>query len=230
MRKDPPFDIAYIYSTYLLEYAKRDGVLVVNDPGSIRDCNEKLFATQFPAHTPELIISADMQQLRAFVQRTGNTILKPLDGMGGASIFKTHASDTNLSVILETLTEHGNNVIMGQAYIADISEGDKRILMINGEPISHCLARIPKDGETRGNLAAGGTGRVQPLSAADKRIAAAVGPILREKRILFAGLDVIGDKLTEINVTSPTCLREIAAATEQDIAGEVISAIEQQLA
>jgi len=229
MRKDPPFDIAYIYSTYLLEIAERHGVLVVNKPGSIRDCNEKLFATQFSEHTPELVVSADMDQLRLFVRQQENAILKPLDGMGGASIFKTSHSDPNLSVILETLTEHGKNVIMGQAFIPDISEGDKRILMVNGEPVPYCLARIPKKGETRGNLAAGGTGRVQELSAADKEIAAAVGPVLKDKAILFAGLDVIGNKLTEINVTSPTCLREISNHSGIDVASQVITVIEERI-
>lgn len=225
MRKDPPFDIHYVYATYLLEVAERDGTLIVNKASSIRDCNEKLFATQFSQHTPQLIVSADMAELRQFVVTQQNAILKPLDGMGGASIFKTSASDPNLSVILETLTEHGTNVIMGQAFIADIKDGDKRILMIDGEPVSHCLARIPKAGETRGNLAAGGTGRVQPLSASDLAIANSVGPSLKAKGILFAGLDVIGSKLTEINVTSPTCLREISRETGQDLAGRVIKAI-----
>lgn len=226
MRKDPPFDINYVYSTYLLEVAKKAGVLVVNDPSSIRDCNEKLFATHFNDHTPELIVTADMEQLRAFVKQQSQAILKPLDGMGGASIFKTNADDSNLSVILETLTNHGQTVIMGQAFISDISNGDKRVLMINGEAVDHCLARIPKSGETRGNLAAGGTGRVQALSETDKIIAASVGPELKRRGILFAGLDIIGDKLTEVNVTSPTCLREISNETGYAIADQVIDCIE----
>lgn len=229
MRKDPPFDMAYIYASYMLEKAEAAGVLVVNRPQSLRDCNEKLFATQFSEFTPRLCVSSNMAALRAFVKTLGEAILKPLDGMGGASIFKTSSDDPNLSVILETLTLHGTATIMAQEYVAAITDGDKRILMINGEPVSHCLARIPASGETRGNLAAGGSGRVQALSPRDYEIAAAVGPALKQKGIIFAGLDVIGDKLTEINVTSPTCVREISKATGQDIALDLMNAIETML-
>ena len=229
MRKDPPFDMAFIYTTYLLEQAGRGGALVINRPSSLRDCNEKLFATQFSKYTPNLCVSSDMSALRNFVQQQGQAILKPLDGMGGSSIFKTAADDPNLSVILETLTDHGNTVIMGQQYLPEIKDGDKRILMIDGEPVSHSLARIPKAGETRGNLAAGGSGRVQPLTQSDYAIAHAVGPTLKEKGIIFAGLDVIGSHLTEINVTSPTCIREISAATGIPIAVNLMDTIENKL-
>lgn len=229
MRKDPPFDMSYIYTSYLLEQAARGGALVVNRPSSLRDCNEKLFATQFSEHAPALCVSSDMEALRAFVHQQGQAILKPLDGMGGSSIFKTAADDPNLSVILETLTDHGNIVIMGQQYLPEIKDGDKRILMIDGEPVSHCLARIPKAGETRGNLAAGGSGRVQELSKNDYAIAHAVGPALKEKGIIFAGLDVIGSHLTEINVTSPTCIREISTATGIPIALNLMNTIETKL-
>ncbi len=229
MRKDPPFDMAYVYTSYLLEQAAHKGVLVVNRPDSIRDCNEKLFATDFNDLTPDLCVSSNMQALRKFVEEQGQAILKPLDGMGGASIFKTSATDPNLSVILETLTEHGQNMIMGQEYLPEIKEGDKRILMLNGEAVSHCLARIPKSGETRGNLAAGGSGRVQALSETDWHIANTVGPVLKEKGIIFAGLNIIGTKLTEINVTSPTCLREISKETGIPIAANLMDIIEVQL-
>ena len=229
MRKDPPFNMQYIYYTYLLESAEQEGALVVNRPQAIRDCNEKFFATRFAAFTPPLCVSSDTDTLRAFVHTTGATILKPLDGMGGASIFKTAPDDPNLSVILETLTHNGTTTIMGQAYLPEISTGDKRILMINGEPVSHCLARIPKSGETRGNLAAGGRGVVQELSSTDRKIAAATGPLLRERGIIFAGLDVIGSQLTEINVTSPTCVREISRETGLPIAAMLLDAIAAKL-
>ena len=209
MRKDPPFDMEFVYTTQLLENAERRGTLIVNRCASLRDCNEKLFATQFPQCCPTLIVSRDMQRLRAFHAEHGDVIFKPLDGMGGSSIFRAKADDSNVSVILETLTQHGTQTIMGQVYLPQITAGDKRILMINGEPVPYCLARVPLAGESRGNLAAGGTGQVQPLSTRDQWIAAQVGPTLRERGLWFVGLDVIGDYLTEINVTSPTCLREI---------------------
>src|SRR5690606_18163302 len=212
MRKDPPFDSEFIYSTYILEAAEREGVLVVNRPQSLRDCNEKVFATLFPRFTPPLLVSRDPIRLRKFHATVGEVIFKPLDGMGGAAIFLVKPGDANLSVIIETLTHHGTRTIMAQKYIPEITAGDKRILMVDGEPVPYCLARIPASGESRGNLAAGGRGVVQPLSPRDREIAEAIGPVLREKGILFAGLDVIGDYLTEINVTSPTCAREIDAA------------------
>jgi len=196
MRKDPPFDMEFVYTTQLLENAERRGTLIVNRCASLRDCNEKLFATQFPQCCPTLIVSRDMQRLRAFHAEHGDVIFKPLDGMGGSSIFRAKADDSNVSVILETLTQHGTQTIMGQVYLPQITAGDKRILMINGEPVPYCLARVPLAGESRGNLAAGGTGQVQPLSTRDQWIAAQVGPALREKGLWFVGLDVIGDYLT----------------------------------
>ena len=230
MRKDPPFDGEFIYSTYILEAAKKQGALVVNDPASLRDCNEKVFATQFPQCSPPLLVSRDMNRLRAFHQKHTDTIYKPLDGMGGAQVFRVREGDPNLSVILETLTRHGQQTIMAQSFIPAISKGDKRILMIDGTPVPYCLARIPLAGETRGNLAAGGSGVVQELSERDKWIAAEVGPILREKGLMFVGLDVIGDYLTEINVTSPTCVREIDREQHLDIGGMLMTAIEKKLA
>ncbi|MCP8633112.1 glutathione synthase [Pseudomonas mosselii] len=229
MRKDPPFDMEFVYSTYLLEQAEAEGVLVVNRPQSLRDCNEKLFATLFPQCTPPTLVSRRPDIIRAFAAEHGDVILKPLDGMGGTSIFRHRAGDPNLSVILETLTALGAQQIMAQAYLPAIKDGDKRILMIDGEPVDYCLARIPASGETRGNLAAGGRGEARPLSERDRWIAAQVGPTLREKGLLFVGLDVIGDYLTEINVTSPTCIREIDAAYNTDIGGRLMDAIDRQL-
>ena len=184
MRKDPPFDMEFVYTTQLLENAERRGTLIVNRCASLRDCNEKLFATQFPQCCPTLIVSRDMQRLRAFHAEHGDVIFKPLDGMGGSSIFRAKADDSNVSVILETLTQHGTQTIMGQVYLPQITAGDKRILMINGEPVPYCLARVPLAGESRGNLAAGGTGQVQPLSTRDQWIAAQVGPTLRERVVV----------------------------------------------
>lgn len=229
MRKDPPFDMEFVYTTQLLENAERRGTLIVNRCASLRDCNEKLFATQFPQCCPTLIVSRDMQRLRAFHAEHGDVIFKPLDGMGGSSIFRAKADDSNVSVILETLTQHGTQTIMGQVYLPQITAGDKRILMINGEPVPYCLARVPLAGESRGNLAAGGTGQVQPLSTRDQWIAAQVGPTLREKGLWFVGLDVIGDYLTEINVTSPTCLREIEREQGLGIANQLMDCIDAQL-
>lgn len=230
MRKDPPFDSEFLYCTQLLEQAERAGLLVVNRPQSLRDCNEKLFATRFPHLTPPTLVSRRADVLRAFADEHGDVILKPLDGMGGASIFRHRAGDPNLSVILETLTGHGSRQIMVQRYLPAIKDGDKRILMIDGEPVPYCLARIPASGETRGNLAAGGRGEARPLTERDREIAATVGPILREKGLLFVGLDVIGENLTEINVTSPTCIREIDAAFDTNIAGRLMDVIAQKLA
>lgn len=229
MRKDPPFDMEFVYSTYLLEQAERAGVLIVNRPQSLRDCNEKLFATQFPHCTPPTLVSRRADILREFAKEHRDIILKPLDGMGGASIFRHREGDPNLSVILETLTNHGQQQIMAQAYLPAIKDGDKRILMINGEPVPYCLARIPAAGETRGNLAAGGRGEARPLTERDRWIAAQVGPTLREKGLLFVGLDVIGDFLTEINVTSPTCIREIDNAYDTKIGEQLMDAIAVQL-
>lgn len=229
MRKDPPFDMEFVYSTYLLEQAENDGVLVVNRPQSLRDCNEKMFATLFPQCTTPTLVSRRPDIIREFAAKHVDVILKPLDGMGGTSIFRHRAGDPNLSVILETLTALGTQQIMAQAYLPAIKDGDKRILMIDGEPVDYCLARIPASGETRGNLAAGGRGEARPLTERDRWIAAQVGPTLREKGLLFVGLDVIGDYLTEINVTSPTCIREIDAAYNTDIAGKLMDAIDRKL-
>ncbi len=233
MRKDPPFDNEFIYSTYILEAAQKQGALVVNDPRSLRDCNEKVFATQFPQCCPPVLVSRDAVKLRSFHQQHEDVIFKPLDGMGGSRIFRCRHDDPNVGVILETLTEMGTQTIMAQRYIPEITEGDKRILVIDGEPVPYCLARVPAKGETRGNLAAGGTGVAQPLSDQDRWIVSQIAPTLREKGLLFVGLDVIGNYLTEINVTSPTCAREIDKAYSTDIGGLLMSAIvrrkEQQL-
>jgi glutathione synthase len=229
MRKDPPFDNEYIYSTYILEEAERKGTLIVNRCQSLRDCNEKVFATHFPQCCPPVLVSADMERLKAFHRQHQDIIFKPLDGMGGTAIFRVKPDDPNVSVILEMLTDHGRLTIMAQQFIPQITEGDKRILMVNSEPVPYCLARVPLVGETRGNLAAGGTGRAQPLSERDRWIAAEVGPTLREKGLLFAGLDIIGDYLTEINVTSPTCIREIDAGYDLDIAGHLMDCISKEL-
>ena len=224
MRKDPPFDMDFIYSTYILEAAQREGTLVVNDPRSLRDCNEKLFATQFPQCCPPLIVAASAARLKAFHAEHGDVIFKPLDGMGGASIFRVKAGDPNLSVIIETLTDHGRQQIMAQKFLPEIVDGDKRILMVDGVPAEYGLARIPMSGETRGNLAAGGSGVAMPLTDRERWICSQVAPVLREKGLLFVGLDVIGDYLTEINVTSPTCVRQL------DIAGDLMEAIASKLA
>lgn len=229
MRKDPPFDNEFIYNTYILEAAEREGTLVVNRCASLRDCNEKIFATWFPQCCPPLLVSSDVARLRAFHAEHGDVIFKPLDGMGGSSIFRVKRDDSNLSVILETLTGHGRATIMAQRYIPEIVDGDKRILMVNGEPVPYALARVPLVGESRGNLAAGGTGRAQPLSDRDRWIAEQVGPSLRERGLLFVGLDVIGDYLTEINVTSPTCLRELNDQCDLDIGSDLMDCIAGQL-
>jgi len=230
MRKDPPFDNEYIYSTYILEAAQNQGALVVNDPRSLRDCNEKIFATQFPQCCPPVLVSRDMLRLREFHRTHGDVIFKPLDGMGGSRIFRCRQDDPNVGVILETLTEFGAQTIMAQRYIPAISDGDKRILVVDGEPVPYCLARIPAKGETRGNLAAGGTGVAQPLTDRDYWIVEQVAPALKAKGLMFVGLDVIGTYLTEINVTSPTCAREIDKAYDTGIGSRLIDAIERKLA
>ncbi len=229
MRKDPPFDNEFIYSTYILEAAQNQGTLVVNDPRSLRDCNEKVFATQFPQCCPPVLVSRDMMQLRAFHRQHGDVIFKPLDGMGGSSIFRCRHDDPNVGVILETLTSSGLKTIMAQRFIPEIINGDKRILVIDGEPVPYCLARIPAKGETRGNLAAGGTGVAQPLSDQDYWIVSQVAPSLKERGLLFVGLDVIGNYLTEINVTSPTCAREIDKAYDTRIATRLMDAIQRRV-
>ncbi len=229
MRKDPPFDMEYIYATYLLEMAENRGSLIVNRPSSLRDANEKVFTSHFPQCAAPTLISRQEKLLRAFVAEHDAVILKPLEGMGGASIFKVSSDDPNTSVILETLTEHGSRYAMAQRFIPEISEGDKRILLIDGEPVPYALARVPASGELRGNLAAGGTGVGVELSERDLWICAQVAPKLREMGLIFVGIDVIGDYLTEINVTSPTCIRELDNLYGLDIAGQLMDAIEARL-
>jgi glutathione synthase len=226
MRKDPPFDTEFVYATYILERAEDEGTLIVNKPQSLRDANEKLYTSWFSQHTPKTLVTRDAARLKAFYQAEKDVILKPLDGMGGASIFRLKPEDANVSVIIETLTEHGSRYAMAQRFIPEIKDGDKRVLVINGEPVPYCLARIPASGETRGNLAAGGRGEARPLTDADWAIAKAVGPTLKAKGLIFVGLDIIGDKLTEINVTSPTCIREIEAAFPISITGLLFDQIE----
>ncbi|WP_341939200.1 glutathione synthase [Marinimicrobium sp. C2-29] len=230
MRKDPPFDSEFTYSTYILEAAQREGSLVVNDPQSLRDCNEKIFATQFPQCCPPLLVSRDPARLRAFHREHKDVIFKPLNGMGGSSIFHCREDDPNVSVILETLTDFGTQMVMVQRYIPEIKQGDKRILMVDGEAVPYSLARIPASGETRGNLAAGGRGVAQPLTDRDRWIVEQVAPTLKRKGLIFVGLDVIGDYLTEINVTSPTCVREIDKAQDTRIGARLMDAIERHLA
>lgn len=229
MRKDPPFDTEFIYATYMLERAEEEGVLIVNKPQSLRDANEKLFTAWFSEFTPETIVSRDAKRIRAFHQLKQDIILKPLDGMGGTSIFRVKKDDPNVGVIIETLTSYGQQYAMAQAFIPEITQGDKRILVVDGEPVPFALARIPMKGETRGNLAAGGSGVAQPLSESDWKIARAIGPELKKRGLIFVGLDVIGDKLTEINVTSPTCIKEIEAAFDVDITGMLMDAIEARI-
>jgi glutathione synthase len=229
MRKDPPFDMEYIFATYLLEEAQRAGTWVINDPRSLRDANEKVFTLQFPHCTPPTLITRQLQDIRTFQDSHGDIILKPLDAMGGASVFLVRPADPNLSVIVESLTERGRHFCMAQRYIPEIRDGDKRVLMIDGEPVSYCLARIPAPGETRGNLAAGASAEGRPLTDRDRWITTQVGPELRSRGILFAGLDIIGDYLTEINVTSPTCIRELDAQFGLDIAGDLMDTVSARL-
>jgi len=229
MRKDPPFDMEYIYATYLLERAQVRGVRVVNDPRSLRDANEKVFILQFPQCCPPTLVTRRNADIAEFLACHTEIILKPLDGMGGRSVFRVKAADPNFNVIVETLTDRDNRFCMAQKFIPEIADGDKRILLIDGDPVPYALARIPKPGETRGNLATGGTGVGQPLTERDRRIASQVGPELRRRGILFAGLDVIGDYLTEINITSPTCIRELDARFGLDIADDLMTKLEEQM-
>lgn len=229
MRKDPPVDSEFIYATYILERAETQGVLVVNKPQSLRDCNEKVFATAFPQCCPPVIISRDVKTLKHFVDEHQHVIFKPLDGMGGTSIFNVKAGDPNIGVILETLNQFGENHVMAQRYIPEISAGDKRILIIDGKPIDYALARIPSKGDHRGNLAAGGRGEALPLSDRDRWIVSQIADELVKRGLLFVGIDVIGDYLTEINVTSPTCIQEIDQAYDLDIAGELMQLIANKL-
>ena len=229
MRKDPPFDIEYITSTYILEMAERKGSLIVNRPASLRDANEKMFITHFPQCCTPMMVTSNSSLIRQFIDEQKDVIVKPLDGMGGESIFRLTPDDPNTSVILETITHRGKKTIMAQRFIPEITQGDKRILLVNGEPVPYALARIPAQGETRGNLAAGGSGVGIELTERDHWICQQVGPSLRERGILFAGIDVIGDYLTEINITSPTCIRELDKQFNLDIAGQLMDCIEQQI-
>ncbi len=228
MRKDPPFDMEYIYSTYILEHAERLGVLVVNKPASLRNVNEKFFITRFKECIAPTLVSRDTHILLNFIKHNQNAIIKPLEGMGGHSIFRVSDKDPNCTVILETMTNYGTRFVMVQQFIPEISSGDKRILMIDGEPVPYALARIPAEGEVRGNLARGGSGKGVELSERDKWICRQVGPCLREMGLIFVGLDVIGDYLTEINVTSPTCIRELDTLYNINIASQLMDALENR--
>ncbi len=229
MRKDPPFDQEYIYATYLLECAEERGALVVNKPRSLRDANEKLFTAWFPQCCAPTLVARDSNRLREFLAEQEEIIVKPLDGMGGASIFYLHPKDPNVSVILETMTLHDSRFVMAQKYLPEIKKGDKRILLINGEPVPYALARIPAPGELRGNLAAGGRAEGRELTARDRWICGQVGPELRKRGLIFAGIDVIGDYLTEINVTSPTCIQELDKLFSLNISGQLMNEIEARL-
>lgn len=230
MRKDPPVDASYLHDTQILGLAQRAGALVVNDPQGLRDMNEKLTALEFPQCCPPTLVSRDAAAIKAFIAEHGDAVLKTLDGMGGRSIFRARAGDPNTNVILETLTEGGRHLAMAQRYIPEITAGDKRILLVDGVAVDYCLARIPQGDEFRGNLAAGGRGEGRPLSDRDRWIAAQVGPEMKRRGMLFVGLDVIGDYLTEVNVTSPTCIRELDAQFGLNIAGQLFDAIESRLA
>jgi glutathione synthase len=230
MRKDPPFDTEYIYATYLLECAENRGLYVVNRPRSLRDANEKLFTAWFPQCCAPTLVAREGGRIREFLREQGEIILKPLDGMGGASIFRVGVHDPNLSVILEIMTRHDTRFVMAQRYLPEIRDGDKRILVINGEAVPYALARIPAQGESRGNLAAGGRAEGRELTERDRWIVQQVGPVLRERGLVFAGLDVIGDYLTEVNVTSPTCVQELDAWYGLNISAILMSHIESVVA
>ena len=227
MRKDPPFDLEYIYSTYILDHAQRLGTLVVNNPTSLRNANEKMFITHFADCIAPTRVSRDMDTLYDFIKQQGDTIIKPLDGMAGQSIYRVNESDHNCKVILESMTGEGSTYVMAQKFVPEISAGDKRILLIDGEPVPYALARIPADGEVRGNLARGGSGQGVELSERDRWICEQVGPKLRKMGLIFVGIDVIGDYLTEINVTSPTCIRELDSLYNIDIASQLMDALEK---
>lgn len=229
MRRDPPFDMDYIYTTYMLELAERAGTLVINRPQSLRDANEKFFINNFPQCCVPMLITSSSKRLREFVARHGRCVVKPLDGMGGESVFQVSNADLNLNVILETITLHESRPVMAQRYIDEISEGDKRILIVNGEPVPYALARYAGEGDFRGNLAKGGSSKGVPLSERDRWICSQVAPELKKRGILFAGLDVIGDWLSEVNVTSPTCIRELDKEFGLNIAGQLFDGVEDML-
>jgi glutathione synthase len=230
MRKDPPFDMEYVYTTYILERARRDGALVVNDPQALRDMNEKAYTAWFPDCTPVTLITRSMEEMKDFLKIHDQIVVKPLDGMGGRSIFVVRTGDNNANVIFETLTDLGRRFAMAQVFIPEITEGDKRILLIDGEPVPHALARIPSGDDNRGNIVAGAAARGQPLSPRDESICEQVGPALRDAGVLFAGIDVIGDYLTEVNLTSPTGIRELDREFGLNIAGLLFDAIERKIA
>ena len=229
MRKDPPFDMEYIYTTYKLELAEQRGTLIVNSPQSLRDCNEKFFTTWFPQCAPPTLVTRSAEQLRQFIVEHDDCIFKPLDGMGGASVFRVHGDDYNKGVIIETLTKHGTTSVMAQRFIPEISEGDKRILLIDGVAVPYALARVPAPCENRGNIAAGASTRGQHLSERDQWLCEQVGPELRARGLIFVGIDVIGDFITEINVTSPTGVRELDKRFEINISADLFACIEQRL-
>ena len=230
MRKDPPFDMEYIYSSYILERAELAGALVVNRPQALRDMNEKAFTAWFPDCAPLTLITRSMSDIRAFLEAHKRIVVKPLDGMGGRSIFVIVAGDKNANVIMETLTDNGRRFALAQVFVPEISAGDKRILLVDGEPVPYALARVPTAHDYRGNLVMGAQGKGQPLSERDRFICSRVGPVLQEQGVLFAGIDVIGDYLTEINVTSPTGIRELDREYGLNIAGQLFDAIEARLA
>jgi glutathione synthase len=230
MRKDPPFDMEYVYTTYILDRAKANGTLIINDPQALRDMNEKAYTAWFPECTPLTLITRSMKEMKAFLEDQERVVVKPLDGMGGRSVFVVQKGDNNANVIFETLTDHGKRFAMAQVYIPEIKLGDKRILLIDGEPIPHALARIPSGDDNRGNIVAGALAKGQDLSDRDRQICDRVGPVLRDSGVLFAGIDVIGDYLTEVNVTSPTGIRELDRQFGINIAGVMFDAIEKKLA
>ena len=230
MRKDPPFDMDYIYATYLLEQAENSGTLVVNKPSSLRDANEKLFALNFPECIPETLVSSNIKKLSEFISKIKTAVVKPLDGMGGTDIFKLTKGDKNIEEVLLKITNQGSRFIMAQEFLPEIKNGDKRILLINGKPVDYALARIPAAGSFKGNLAAGAKGVGQPLSARDRHLCSQIAPMLIEKELMFVGLDVIGDYITEINVTSPTCIRELDSQFDLNISSMLLDEIEDKLA
>jgi glutathione synthase len=229
MRKDPPFNMEYVYTTYILDRAKLDGALIVNDPLALRNMNEKAYTAWFPEITPTTLITRSMDEMKAFLAEHGQVVAKPLDGMGGRSIFVIRKGDKNANVVFETLTDYGSRYAMVQVYIPEISAGDKRILLIEGEPVPHALARIPSDEDNRGNMVAGAAAVGQAMSRRDYEICAEVGPALRDAGVIFAGIDVIGDYLTEVNVTSPTGIRELDKQFDLNIAGLMFDAIDRRI-
>ena len=229
MRKDPPFDMDYIYATYLLEQLESDGVLVVNKPSSLRDANEKLFALNFPECIPKTLVSSNIEKLNTFINEIKTVVVKPLDGMGGTDIFKLSHVDRNIEEVLQKITNNQSRYIMAQEFLPEIKEGDKRILLINGKPVDYALARLPAEGSFKGNLAAGAKGVGQPLSERDRYLCSQIAPMLIKKELMFVGLDVIGDYITEINVTSPTCIRELDKQFGLNISATLLDEVENRL-